>query len=125
MRLFTFGIRPVRQFAVPVRAIPLVEATATREEILERAERSNSMIVGILKQGKLAGCYQVADALFSTTSRPAVLPTCEVLATDSNIHVLTKMQSQQCPLATVVDNTGRLIGVVQRERLSGLLVGKL
>jgi putative hemolysin len=123
--LFTFGVRPVRQFAVPLRAIPLVDANAPREVILDRAERAGQKLVGILRQGKLAGCYQVVDLLFSTNPTLPVTPTCEVLATDSNINVLTRMQGQQCPLAAVVDSTGRHIGVVHRERLSGLMVGKL
>lgn len=121
--LFTFGQRPVRQFALPMRALPLVESTTSGEEVLRRAERMNQQLVGIVQGTRLTGCYLVADLLLVPEGgRPPILPVCEVLGTQSSIHVLTRMQGMQCLLASVVDDTGRTIGVVSRERLSALLL---
>lgn len=121
--LFTFGIRPVRQFALPIRAIPLVERTAGRDEILGKAERMNQRLVGIVDGTRLTGCYLVSDLmLMSADKQPPVVSICEVLATDSNIQVLTRMQALQCPLASVMDGTGKSIGIIPRERLTALLL---
>ncbi|MEZ6135883.1 MAG: CNNM domain-containing protein [Pirellulaceae bacterium] len=123
--LFTYGTRPVRQFALPVRAIPLVAPEAGKEEILERAERMNQRLVGIMDGKRLVGCYHVSDVLLSVgDQRPPMTAVCEVLATDSNIQVLTKLQSRQSPLAYVVDGQGRLLGIALRERLSVLLLAE-
>lgn len=121
--LFTFGIRPVRQFALPMRAIPLVERSASRDEILAKAERANQRLVGIMDGLRLTGCYLVSDLmLMSPEDAMPVVPVCEVPATDSNIQVLTRMQALQCPLASVMDGTGKAIGIIPRERLTALLL---
>ncbi len=121
--LFTFGSRPVRQFALPLRAIPLVDRSSSRDEILQKAERMNQRIVGIVDGNRLTGCYLVSDLmLVSADSRLRITPICEVSATDSNIQVLTRMQGMHCPLASVVDASGKSIGVIPRERLNNLLL---
>ena len=121
--LFAFGIRPVRQFAIPLRAIPIVDPAASRDEALSKAERMNQQLIGIVDGNRLTGCYLVSDLMLMTSDSPLpVSPVCEVLATQSNIHVLTRMQGLQCPLASVVDAGGKSIGVVPRERLNSLLL---
>lgn len=121
--LFTFGVRPVRQFALPIRAIPLVERSANRDEILRKAERSNQRLIGVVDGMRLTGCYLVSDLMLMSPDNPLPLvPICEVLATDSNIQVLTRMQALQCPLASVIDASGKAIGVIPRERLNALLL---
>ncbi|MBX3423037.1 MAG: DUF21 domain-containing protein [Pirellulaceae bacterium] len=121
--LFTFGSRPVRQYTIPLRAIPLMETTTTRPQALAAAVRTNSPIVGITREGNLVGCCLAAEvrADLNNSSLP-LLPICQVRATDSSILVLTRLQAMHAPLAQVIDPTGRAIGVVLRERLTSLLV---
>ncbi len=123
--LFTYGARPVRQFAVPLRAIACVGINADRHEILRIAQSMNQQLVGILDGSRLVGCYQVSDILIAAESATlTVTPVCSVLPSDSNIQVLTRLQSLQCPLAVVVDAQNKQLGVVPRKRLSALLLSE-
>jgi putative hemolysin len=122
--LFTYGLRPVRQFCVPLRAIPRVSRQADREEILRQARRGNRRIVGVIDGNRLVGCYQLSDLLVAEGSMASMLPVVEVRDSDSNIQVLTRLQSTQCPLACVVDAQRRTLGVVERERLSVQLLAE-
>lgn len=123
--MFTYGVRPVRQFAVPLRAIPLVGINSDREEIIRQASHRNQSIVGVIDeaQRRLLGCYLIADILIdpSPTTSP-MLPVCRAKATDSSIQVLTRLQSAQCPIASIEDASGRTLGIVDKERLMTLLL---
>ncbi len=121
--LFTYGVRPVRHFTLPLRAIPLVDEGSQTTEILAAARRFQQKYVGVLRAGgdQLIGCYPVADVMI-LGSREAYVPICQVRAEDSNIVALTKMQDAHCPLASVVDKAGRSLGIVSRDRLVALLL---
>jgi putative hemolysin len=124
--LFTYGVRPVRQFALPLRALPLAREGASREEILSLATRSKQKYVGVLDPtGKrLIGCYAVGDIILRTDQLPQPLRICQVQASDSILQVLSQMQAHACPLARIVDSRGNQIGVVSRERLSALILSE-
>lgn len=121
--LFTYGGRPIRQFAVPVRAIALVDSDAARTQALAAATRANSSIIGVMQGLRMMGCCLASD-LRLDLSKPGLplLPVCEVSATDHCIHVLTRMQAMHAPLAQVIDAGGRVMGVVTRERLTSLMI---
>lgn len=121
--LFTYGVRPVRHFAVPLRAIPLVKRGAEPQEILEAAQRFKQKYVGVLDEqlDHLAGCYQVGDVVVSGNQAP-LISVCKVRAVDSHVQALTRLQSQRCPIAQVVDAKGKAIGLVSQERLMSLLL---
>ncbi len=125
--LFIYGVRPVRQFCVPLRAIALVASSAERDEVLSQSRRFGQAIVGVTDGTKqnLIGCYLVSDLLLSTQDSPLPMqPVCRVKAADSNIQVLTRLQSSHSPIAQVADAQGRSIGVVTRERLTALLLSE-
>lgn len=121
--LFSYGVRPIRQFATPLRAVPTVPQGATAKEISDAADRSGQTIVGVAgkENNHLIGCYLASDTLLQTET-PVLSPVCTALATDSNIQVLSRLQDFQSPLAQVVDTSNRVLGVVSRERLSALLL---
>ena len=121
--LFTFGGHPIRQFTIPLRAIPLVDAATPRSQVLSAAIRVNSPVVGLTQNQRLTGCCLAAEVRLDVENPLLpVLPICEVAASDHCIHVLTKMQAMHAPLAQVLDSRGRAIGVVTRERLAALLI---
>lgn len=128
--LFTFGVRPVRHFATPLKAIALVSEKASAEEILEAARRHSHSVVGVSGNSgaELVGCYQVADLLLSHAVEVdqraplGIMAVGNVKATDSNAQVLSQLQREQCPIAQVRDNQGVVIGVVSQERLASLLL---
>jgi putative hemolysin len=122
--IFTYGVRPVRQFAVPLRAIPLVTSTDDRDEILKQAARRGLPIVGVMDDsgGRLIGCYLVADILIHTGPELPLLPVCSAAASESHIQVLTRMQQMQSPMAAIADAAGKTIAIVEKERLTTLLL---
>lgn len=122
--LFTYGVRPIRQFTIPLRGIPVVTADDGSDQILRLAKRFRQKHVGLLDESgkKLAGCYLVADMMVAARVHPKPLPVCEVRPAESSIHVLSRLQSQASPMAQVIDARGVLIGVVSRDRLISLLL---
>lgn len=122
--MFTYGVRPVRQFAVPLRAIPLVRLDADRQEVIRQAGRRGQTIVGVVDdlEQRLLGCYLVADVLIGSPSTLPLLPVFRTLGSESSIQVLTRMQSSQAPIAVIEDASGRTLGIVGKERLMSLLL---
>lgn len=122
--LFTYGGRPIRSFATPIRGIPIVGAEAGREEILRLATARGQTVVGVTTtDGKqLVGCHVVAELLLSQAleSKPRGVGT--ALGSESSVKVLTRMQSQQCSLVQVFDINKNLLGVVTKERLASLML---
>ncbi|MCC7333768.1 MAG: DUF21 domain-containing protein [Pirellulaceae bacterium] len=122
--LFTYGVRPVRQFAVPLRAMPLVTSNADREEVIRQSSRRRESIVGVVddKHERLLGCYIVAELLINRQGPLPLLPVFRTVGSESSIQVLTRLQSSQCPLVAIDDAQGRTIGTVAKERLMSLLL---
>ena len=122
--LSTFGIRPIRHFAIPMRAIPLVKNDSKQDEILRLATRFQQKYVGVLdrEEKELSGCYTLSDLMIVRDVLTRPMPVPKVLASDSSIQVLLQLQSQASPLAQIVDPRGVVIGVVSRERLVSLLL---
>ena len=124
--LFTYGVRPIRQFAIPLRGIASVEAQASKQTILQQADKFGQSIVGVLHADRkqIIGCHRVADVLVAEEEIPPHLPIHIVQATESSIQVLTRLHCQHCPLAQVVDSNQRVLGIVTRERLTSLLLSE-
>lgn len=122
--LFTYGVRQVRQFTLPLRGIPLVKEDASTDEMLEVATRFKQKFVAVIAedQRELTGCYLVGDLIVLQDGEAPMLPVCKVSAADSSIDVLTRLQSQQSPVAQVVSAEGATIGVVPKDRLMSLLL---
>ena len=122
--LFSYGARPVRQFANPIRGLTIVQEDASEQEISEALTRSAQRLIGVARNDQLIGYYQAADFLLSSASQgPASLqPIIEVAASETNIQVLTQMNRQRIQLAVVVDASGRRVGLVTQDRLQKLLV---
>lgn len=133
--LFTYGRRPIRQFAMPLRAIPSFPLPAegireiseeTKSEILQAARRHRRKYVGLTDEsGKgLLGCLAVSDLVLARSLTIQKLPVYRAKASESSIHVLTQMQSSGCPFAQVEAANGQILGIVPRERLVSLLVSE-
>ncbi len=124
--LFTYGMRPIRQFAIPLRGLPLVSANAPRDEILRVANRFKQKYVGELDAtGKqLVGCHSVSSLMLASKGVTHPLPVSEVQANESTIQVLSKLQAQACPMARIVDARKSTIGVISRDRLLALLLSE-
>ncbi len=125
--LFTYGGRPIRSFATPVRALPVVKVDAQRDEVLRVATARGQGMIGVTTiDGKqLVGCYSVAELLLSDKSpvvKPKVVGTAR--ATETSIQVLTRMQSQQCSVVQIFDANQTLLGIVTKERLTSLLLSQ-
>lgn len=122
--LFTYGVRPVRQFAVPLRAMPLVTSQADREEVIRQSRRRGESIVGVVddRQQRLLGCYVVADLLINSEGPLPLLPVFRAAGSESSIQVLTRLQSSPCPLVAIDDEQGKTLGTVNKERLMSLLL---
>ncbi|MCA9128433.1 MAG: DUF21 domain-containing protein [Planctomycetales bacterium] len=122
--LSSYGVRPIRQFAMPLRSIPRVAPDAAASEIISLADKANSGIVGVVDKGSnsLAGCYIASDVVLASDQPPTLLPIFRARASDSIIQVLTRLQGQQTPLVEVVDASDRVLGIVTRERLASLIL---
>ncbi|RMF38374.1 MAG: DUF21 domain-containing protein, partial [Planctomycetota bacterium] len=123
--IFTFGVRAVRHFANPIRALPWVTEPADRETILAQARRFNETFVGVLSKDKrrLVGAYLVADTVVLPPGQtPPLRPVPNIPANENALTALAKLQSQQAPVAQVVDAQGNPIGAVTLQRLTSLLV---
>lgn len=125
--LFTYGVRPVRQFAVPLRAIAVVPEDTPRDEIIKLASRMKQPVIGVLDSTgqKLRGCYLASDLLMrKADAAPRILSISTLSANASCIQALTQLQTTGCPLAEIVDAQRRCIGVIRRERLMSLLLSE-
>ncbi len=123
--LFAFGDRPIRQFAMPNRAIPWVRQGALRDEILAQARRGNQSIIGVMdgSQLSLVGYYRVADVLSCRDDiPPQMIQAIEVSATVSHLQVLTQLEDLHTELAQIVDTRGRALGIVTRRRLLAMML---
>jgi putative hemolysin len=122
--MFTYGVRPIRQFATPLRAMPTVGQMADRQEVIRQASRRAQTVVGVLDESeqRLVGCYLVADVLISSAEKMPLLPVLPTVGTESSISVLMRLQTSPAPIATIEDGSGRTVGVVEKERLMSLLL---
>lgn len=121
--VFTFGVRQVRQFMVPVRALPMVGAKATREQILAASDRMGQPIVLVLdEQQNLVGFHHLINLLILPNQVPVPSVSLKVDANETCTQVLTHMHAAHTSLAHIEDQRGRTIGVVTRQRLAGLLL---
>jgi putative hemolysin len=121
--VFIFGGKPIRQFAIPIRAIPLVDVSSTRQQIASVAERSNSTLIGVTQNKRLIGCCLASEVqLDPQNPLLPLLPICEFKASEPCIQALTRMQAMHAHLATVTDVNGQILGVVTRDRLTSLLI---
>ena len=121
--VFTYGIRPVRQFAQPIRGLTVVEHDDPREVVEETARRSMQALLGVVRDGQLIGCYRTSDLFLTRTNdAPTLLPITKAKGGDSSIQVLTRMQAQQTQLAVIRGQNDRVIGIVTRSRLLELLI---
>lgn len=132
--LFTYGSRPIRQFTVPIRAIPCIpwpaEGTApisrvTRDRAFETAKGYRNRFVAVMDEtnSQLAGFLSVSDVVLFE-NEVQLLPVYRAKPNESSIHVLTQMQSMGSLVAQVEGPSGNLLGVVPRERLVALLVNE-
>lgn len=124
--LFTFGTRPIRQFAQPLRALPVVPETAGTQEILRLARRHKQRIVGVhsKRSADIFACQAISESVLFPKKKPKLLPVLSVDPDDSSVEVLTRMQSNACPLALVHDSRGTVMGFVLRDRLTHLLTSE-
>lgn len=121
--LFTYGLRPVRQFCLPLRALPSVDIQAPLETAFKEARRTNRRTVGVTKGGRIVGCYQLSDLLLATKGdhlKPISIITAK--DSESNLQVLTRLQNEQCPMALILDAQNRGVGFIERDRLNALLL---
>lgn len=122
--LLTYGGKPLRNFCMPIRGLPLVEEFSDRTDLLETIRRSTHNIVGVRRNdGHLIGYYRVIDIL-TATQLPELQPIPTLLAEQSHISALTQMQSQHTDLARVVDQRGNQIGIVTFRRLAELMLNR-
>lgn len=126
--LFTFGVKPIRQFAMPLRSLPLVREADSYEEVMKVAQQTRQQFIGILgADGKrLIDCYRLADlALQDQREGEPQLQRVgigDASANSSTIQVLVQMQSQLCPVTQIVDERGAVLGIVLRDRLISLFL---
>lgn len=122
--LLTYGGKPLRNFCMPLRGMPLVEEFADRTDLLETIRRSTHAIVGVRRSdGQLLGYYRVIDILTSP-QMPSLQEVPTLLAEQSHISALTQLQSQHAELARVVDQKGTQIGIVTYRRLTELMLNR-
>jgi putative hemolysin len=122
--IFTYGVRPVRQFAVPVRALPLVGPNADRDAILAQANRAQQPLIAVYDEARqsVTGYYVAIELQLQSSLPPKPHPAIQVAATDTCIQVLTSLQSARGLLGQVVDPRGKTIGLVTKQRLMALLL---
>lgn len=121
--LFVIGGRPIRQFAVPLRAIPLADMDSSRHDVLSAADRYISSLIGITQNHRIIGCCLAAEVqLDPNNPLLPLLPVCEAKAADPCIQVLTRMQANHAPMAYITGSNSQVLGIVTRERLTSLLV---
>lgn len=120
--LLAYGGKPLRNFCLPLRGLPLVEEFAERSDLLETIRRSTYSIVGVRRQdGQLIGYYRVIDIL-TEPEKPTLQPIPTLQAEQSHISALTQMQYQHADLARVIDQRGNQIGIVTHRRLADLML---
>ena len=132
--LFIYGVRPVRHFATPLRAIALVDESASLDEILAVGRKRKQRVVGVVAENgqELVGCYQVADLILGRAAysevngqqnpRQFMLQVAEISASVSNVQALSDLQNEQRPIAQIRDERGVVLGIVSRARLTSLLL---
>jgi putative hemolysin len=121
--IFIVGSRPIRQFTVPLRAIPLVDVNSSRTQALAAASRYNSPLIGVTQNNRLSACCLAAEVnLDLENPLLPLLPLCTAQSSEACIQVLTRMQASHAPMVYVTDNNGQSLGIVTRERLTSLLI---
>lgn len=124
--LFKYGDRPIRQFAMPTRALPCVRLGADRDEVLSEANRTGQSMIGVLdsqQSNMLVGYYRIADVLASSSNQmPEMHKTAQVSISDSHLQVLTQLENQHSEVAQVVDARGRALGIITRRRLLSMML---
>ncbi len=122
--LFTYGVKPIRQFAGPARSVPTIVHQTDSQALLAQAKSTSQKYIAQLDDhdAALSHCFLVSDLLLFPDQPPMALPVYKAEASESSINVLSQMQSTNSPLAEVRDAKGKLLGIVGRDRLTRLLL---
>ncbi|GIW99554.1 MAG: hemolysin protein [Pirellulaceae bacterium] len=122
--IFTYGGRPIRQFAAPLRGLPMVAEAAARETILQQARRHQQPLVAVTdKNGNVIGCHLVADVVVLEPTQTAPLrPVVTLKPSATTLETITMLQAQQAPLALIDGSHGKPVGFITLERLTDLLL---
>ncbi|URM92217.1 hemolysin family protein [Streptomyces sp. MRC013] len=123
------GRRPVRDVVMPLERVVYVQAGTTPDEVERLAARSGfSRFPVVDPSRRILGYLHVKDALdFIPRDRPfpvsAMRPIARVRAATPLDDVLTAMRRSRTHLAAVLDDDGRLAGLVTMEDVLRELVG--
>jgi putative hemolysin len=116
--LFAFGGQPIGQLCMPIRALKTVTHEAPYEEVRRMAERLGQALVPVLhaRTERPVGYYRIAE-LYQLQQLPPLHPIPSYIQQTPQVSVLTDMVRQNCDLAKVLDEAGKWIGLVTRQRL--------
>lgn len=110
----------------PLR-MPCVRNNSTRADVLRIARRHHTnllLVVGDTPRDIL-GYLRIVDVhLAKGQWQDAIHLLCEVQHSDTHLQVLRTLQEKKEPLATVVDNQGRSLGIVDSSELLQALLGE-
>ena len=123
--IFAVAKRPVVEFATPIGHFPRVRRDTPKQEILRLARRYRVAEIPVEEVyqsndgRRLIGYLRVVDLTLDEAEEvPEPRPFLEIPHTEIHLAVLMQMQAAQQPIARVVDDNGRTIGIVTARRLA-------
>jgi CBS domain containing-hemolysin-like protein len=124
--IFAVANVPVARFAIPLARLPRAREDMTRDDVLRLAGRYRMPVVPVESSespGALIGYYSVIElGLINSDRPPSPRPLMAVPAHVTHLSALMRMRATNEPLAKIVGEGGKTIGVVTAERLQDPLL---
>ncbi len=117
--VFDYGGQQIIQSCMPVRGLRCVESNTPLTDIVHLAQRNSQPIIAVLhpRAARLVGYIRTIDVLLAPSKQPKLHPVLSFRQNESQIHAVTEMVAKRCELARILDQDGRMIGVVLKQRL--------
>lgn len=123
--LFAVAGRPVSEFAVPIERVVAARRTMTKSDVLRLARRQHTPVIPLEdasgKRNVTSYVRVVELALNESDELGPIRPLLDVPATDTHIDAMLRLHRAGQSLARIVNQDGRVVGIVTLKALSAPL----
>lgn len=124
--LFSVANEPVVRFAAPLARTTFIPRSASRTELVRVARRHRSAIVLVAEddERRPIGYVWMVDVYLNQGDwRDSLRPLIKIPHTQPHIATLIRMRTENEPVAQLLDNQGKSVGIISMDRLTEPLLG--